>query len=405
MDATAAGAGLTDMACPTPTTGQAFLSGTLGYIDCQAQTIGSVGYQSLADPNSPISLALVSLLTIFIALIGIRMLLGQSFELRDGVIAAVKIGIVLVIATSWPAFRTVFYDVVLRGPAELAGTVSGATGLASEGLTARLQAVDDGIVALTTFGSGRAELIPSVTSMRAPPVTDDFALGFGRSAYLIGVIGATGLVRLSAGILLALAPLFAGFLLFDATRSAFAGWLRGLTAAAIGALALSLLLSVQLAIAEPWLSDVLARRAARIPTLAAPVELFVMMAAFALIGFTVIAAIARVAFAVHLPTQWLSRPDVQPSNVADRPALARAPSSPSSVMSSRAQTSRALAISDAVATQQRREATTANVAGSSGSAINRSATAGIRSPGISSSSSRRTRTRVSSSAARRDIRS
>ena len=105
--------------CPTFSTGDAFLSTLLLNIDCQAQTIGTTGYQALADPGSPIALVLTALLTIFIALFGLRLVLGETPTLRDGVMAAVKIGVVLLIATSWPAFPTVVFDVVVPGPPEV----------------------------------------------------------------------------------------------------------------------------------------------------------------------------------------------------------------------------------------------------------------------------------------------
>ena len=56
------------MACPSVTTGGQVLAETLSHLDCQAQTLGSFGFQSLAAPGSPASLALTGLLTLFIAM-------------------------------------------------------------------------------------------------------------------------------------------------------------------------------------------------------------------------------------------------------------------------------------------------------------------------------------------------
>jgi type IV secretion system protein VirB6 len=84
------------------------------------------------------------------------------------------------------------------------------------------------------------------------------------------IIGSFGLLRLAGGLFLALAPLFAGFLLFEATRFLFLGWLRALIAVALGSVGIAIVLGVELAIIEPWLTQVLSLRTARITTLAAP---------------------------------------------------------------------------------------------------------------------------------------
>ena len=59
--------------CTAPSSGSGFVSGALDFIDCQAQTIGEAGYQALAQPGSTVSLALTALLTIFVALFGVRL--------------------------------------------------------------------------------------------------------------------------------------------------------------------------------------------------------------------------------------------------------------------------------------------------------------------------------------------
>lgn len=284
------------MACPAIRTGEQFLAASLAHIDCQAQTIGAYGFGALADPGSPVSLALGSLLAVFVALFGIRLLLGYPIGGRDVVTDVVKVGIVLTLATSWPAWRVLGYDLVIAGPQDLARAIGLAAQLPGSAgdLAARLQNADAGIAALNSYGSGRLGVATG----------DWFQLGFARSAFLTGTLGPLALVRLATGILLAIAPLMAGLLLFGITRPIFAGWLKGLVMVFLSSLGLTLLLGTELALLEPWLQDALAKRAADYQTLDAPVEILVTTLAFALVSFLLPLVMAFVAF--HSES-WIAR--------------------------------------------------------------------------------------------------
>lgn len=349
--------------CTVPATGNVFLSGILHYIDCQAQAIGETGYQALASPGSTISLVLTALLTIFIAIFGIRMLMGHVPDMGEMVAAFLKIGVVLLLATSWAAYRVIAYETVLHGPAELVETIGSPSGLpgAEGGLVGRLQAVDDGVVAFVAAGTGRFDPVlasqdgsPPETLLKYTPIGDDFALGFARVAYLGATIGALALIRLAAGLMLALAPLFAGFLLFDSTRSLFMGWARMLVATALGALAVTVMLGVELGILEPWLANVLALRAAHYATPAAPTELLVITLAFAVALFGMIALGLRLAFGAQAPS-WLRERSRGFADGVRRWSGAQPLAE--AMRQDQALVSRAHIVADAVASVQRREAT------------------------------------------------
>lgn len=345
--------------CPPLATEGAFLSSLLNHIDCQGQTIGAAGYQALANPGSPIAIALTGVLTIFIALFGLRMVLGATPSLREGVLAVVKIGVVLVLATSWPAYRTVIYDVVVHGPAQLAQAVAGSSALpgAQGDLTHRLQRVDNAITRLTTLGSGRGDLTSQsplgpngvAAPMERAPISDDLALGSARIAFLSSITAAFALVHLGAGILLALAPLFAGLLLFDMARGLFLGWLRALIFTLLASVTLTIILGVELALLEPWLSQTLQLRAARVITAQAPIELLVLCLGFAVALAGTLGVILRLSFTTHVqfdlqklvPWQGL----VSPADSKRGSAAASGEAGPA----------RAVAVANAVAAAQRRE--------------------------------------------------
>ena len=420
------------MACQAITTDSPFLSGVLGYVDCQAQSIGEGGYHALAAPGSSVALVLTAMLTIFVALFGYRMLFGQVPDARDGVVAVGKLGVVLALATSWPAFRTLAYDVTMHGPAELASSIGGSAGLpgASGGLVARLQGVDNGLAELMILGTGKPPNMDEIvgpTQALTPqqqqqqlqhlqqmaqrpkwdPTRDATLLGESRTLFLTGAIGAFASVRVVAGLLLALGPLFAMFLLFDGTRGLFEGWVRGVGGAALGALATSIVLGVELAIMEPWLNDILVQRRADIPTPEVPIEMLVMTLVFVITLIVALIATARVARGFSLPPVWRAAPYRMIEAFRGRETQAAVVQADQPVVSD--QRSRAFGVADAVAASQRREAAAPppqpaqlGHRGSGGTqAVARDIPVAAAVP-LGQSYRRRTRGRVSASAGRRD---
>ncbi|WAC59776.1 type IV secretion system protein [Brevundimonas sp. SL130] len=325
------------MTCAPVQTGEPFLSSLLGHVDCQAQALGAIGYQTLASPSSPLSPVLTALLTIFIALFGLRLMLGEPPRLAAGVLSIAKIGIVITLATSWSAYSTVVYDVVVDTPGQLGAAIAGPTGLPDQDhdMVQRLQHVDNAIRRLTDLGSGRNDLesVPPAGSSPADPqrapIADDPAFGWSRVLFLSSVVGAAMAVRVTAGVLLALAPLFAGFLLFDFARGVFAGWLRALLFAVLGSLAINLLLGVQLAVMEPWLSQVLQLRQAKVVAGTAPIELLILCLMFAIGLIGSLAVLLKLAFTLHIPAtgvavvgEWLQSQRLRSPEPQTAPAWA-----------------------------------------------------------------------------------
>ncbi|TCM15082.1 type IV secretion system protein VirB6 [Novosphingobium sp. PhB165] len=339
------------MACPVVHTGEDFLANALAHIDCQAQAIGSYGYGALASPGSPVTIALTSLLTIFIALFGIRLLLGYPMATRDVVGDVLKVGIMLTLATSWPAWRVVGYDLVIHGPGQIAQVIGASAGLPGSAgdLAARLQNVDKGLAAFNTYGSGRLGVAQG----------DWFQLGFARSAYLVGTLGPLALVRLTAGFLLAVAPLMAGLLLFGITRGIFEGWARALVTTFLASMLLSVIYGVELALLEPWLQDALQRRAADVQTLDAPVEILVAALSFAVASLAGVFLMARLAFhsGFHFTAIF-----PEASERAEAPAAQRI----SMTTASGEEPSRAVTVAQAVTDNLRREERIANIARTEG---------------------------------------
>ena len=271
-------------ACAASAGGTGYIGSFSGFLDCRAEMLDTSAFGALSAPGSTLSLLLAGFLTIFVAIIGYNLLAGRNFTVRSGTMAMVKVGVVLTLATSWPAYKTLVYDVAVDGPAQLAAEIGRAAGMpGSDGtLVQRLDAADGALQQLAILGPGQLDF-GQAQSVTPPPTAgfDAFALGGSRILFLLSaLLGIVG-VRIVAALMLALGPYFIALLLFEGTRTLFDGWVRVLAGAALAALTVSLCLGFELALLEPWLSNVLARRVGgeALPTV--PTELFVTIGFFA----------------------------------------------------------------------------------------------------------------------------
>ncbi|MFN4096157.1 MAG: type IV secretion system protein [Sphingomonas sp.] len=417
------------MTCPGIVEGDAFVVSLLGAADCHARAVATLGYQALATPGSSASLLLTGMLTLFVAIWGYRMLLGETPGVRDGVVALAKVGIVLALATSWATYRPLAHDLVFGAPGELVAEVGGAAGLPGTlgDRAVRLGYVDRALVRLGEAGVGKREGNQQVMRQRningrnelvvenaqdPVGVIEPIALAASRVLFLISTLGGLVILRFAAAILLALGPIFVAFLLFDATRGWFAGWLRGLMGTMIASFGVAILLGIELALLEPWVASLVARRAGEQTISGAPVELLAVTAIFALAMLGSILFALKVATGLRLPEAWRAVPErinreveqlLQRRNPATTPAGEPA-----------AERSRAAAVADAVVAIQRREtggatpitaaalgAGLAPVRSNPGERVARDQTVAAPPP-LGQRATRRGRNRVTASAGRRD---
>lgn len=347
------------MACPAIITGDRFVSRLIEHIDCQSRYLGSYGYEALGQSGSTASLVVTGLLTLFVALFGIRLLFGPTPAARDVVLDVLKIGIVLTLAFSWPAFRTVIHDAVLDAPAEIAGTMGGSlVAPQNAGLTDRLQQADSAMVRLTELGTGRqiGQFVDSEdpgSRFGGVAIEDDGGFGYARVVWIAGLIGSLALLRIAGGLLLAFAPLAAALLLFEATRGLFSGWLRGLVLALVGMVAVTIATAVELSVLEPWLADALRLRMLGYAAPSAPTELLAMTLAFTLVKLGMIWLMGRIAW----QRGWLTLPAI-PVIAMRGPGAMPAPAG--STSDTRALPSRAERISQSMETTLRRETSTSS---------------------------------------------
>lgn len=239
--------------CPAGIAPETLARDVLASADCLIAEQVRQGYAALLAPGGSFVTALTIGLTIYVAIFGYRLMLGLSrFTLGEVVPHFIKIGIVLALATSWPSYQVLVFDLLFNGPLEVANLVTqqaagGGVGGGSGDVLAGLQAVFD---RLTDYASDAWAQVtvpvaatapdmlpgipatPSVTAL--PPLP--FSLGAPQfvaallwlsALLLLGMsVGVLLVARIILALLLLLGPLFIALALFRATRGFAEGWLR-----------------------------------------------------------------------------------------------------------------------------------------------------------------------------------
>jgi type IV secretion system protein VirB6 len=228
-------------------------------VDCNTRSFARLGYESLAAANSPFQTALTVALTIYVAVIGYRLLFGEGARLTDGPMIALKIGAVLALVTSWSLFQTLVFDLAERAPVEIAALISAPMrghALAADPV-AGLQASYD---QLRETANAFAHPPKSVSDhAQADYATASTALSTAADGLFIASAGLISVMMIAIGLLTATGPLFIATFLFFETRGLFVGWVRALAASAFGLLSGWSLTVLMLHAVDPWmdkLSDV-----------------------------------------------------------------------------------------------------------------------------------------------------
>lgn len=223
-------------------------------VDCNTRGFARLGYESLAAANSPFQTALTVALTIYVAVIGYRMLFGDGARLADGPVIALKIGAVLALVTSWSLFQTLVFDMAEQAPLEIAAVISApmrAHSLAADPVGGLQTAYDQ----LKDTAEAFAKPPKSVDEHgQADYTTAAEALGLAANGLFVASAGLISVLLIAIGLLTATGPLFISMFLFFETRGLFVGWVRALAASAFGLLSAWSLTILMLHAAEPWLN-------------------------------------------------------------------------------------------------------------------------------------------------------
>ncbi len=385
MNAAPAGQNRVTVACTLPDGDIGVALRLSGFLQCQAPALGENGFQALA--GGPMAAGMLSgLVTIFVALIGYRFILGTVPDLRDGIGWAVRLGMVLILATGWPAFQTLIYRVAIDAPQELGAVLLPATGLPSDDLDTRIQQAYDTIrLGSTTNQPSLAQPAPEAAAgqpqIQTPGVglqqqTPSYA-PLGQAAlpqtaswFVVSTLGITGALRLAAGFLLAVGPLAIMALLFDATLGLFVGWIRGLAGAALALLGATIVTVLDLLLVESELAHL--QSVERGVSIIDPQGLTTIVLAFTLVMLAAIWAAAKTAGGFRLSfarAHAAPRDNAQPSSSERFTTLSIAEAAVQQGIGGAAAPIRAQSVADALAGSVRREQVSISTGGQSTSGV------------------------------------
>lgn len=391
------------VACSAPSIDLPLVLRTASYVDCHAQALAANGPSALAAGALGAPL-LTGLITICVALLGYRLLLGRRLDVASATSQALRVGAVIALATASPAYDSLIYSVAIRAPAEIANDLLPAAHITGgQTLMLRLQRIYDRITAkpLDMSSTAPADTAAAPGPMPSPMVdTDEIARGAAGALLLATSLGSWLALRLGIALLVAIGPLPILGLLFGATQGLFMGWARTLLGMVLASAALPLVLIMEVVLLESML-----------PSAETAAPIFALVATFAVITLALIFICGRTVRAMRLPSGWKDRRLVVPPGEAPVMTPAVGGGAGQYDAAARHGRSRAQGVADAVvAVDRRRVMSHAAAASASASAavlaaggerpdLELSASAG---PIPASSVHRRSAARRSASATRRD---
>lgn len=242
--------------CGTRTAELGLVKDLLTSTDCHVHTLTQIAYGAISGPESEFPLILTALMTIAVAVFGLRLLLGFSpLRIGDMALTAIKFGIVLALATSWPLYQRLVLEVLFHGPEQLGisllAKLHGAGfGVRHDPFAGLQQAYDQMRKAAALFRQAATGSAPASVDISSAVMS----LTVSSWVVLFANLGLVLVAKIMLGLLTALGPLFAGLLLFEATRGMFEGWLRAVLAFSLLPLVTILALVLQLVLLEPHLN-------------------------------------------------------------------------------------------------------------------------------------------------------
>jgi len=288
--------------CTAPTS-DGLAARLLADTDCQSFGLVERGYLALSQPGGPVAVLLTGLLVLAVAFFGYRLLLGRGLMLVDVVSLVIKIGVVLLLATSWEAWQAVAYDSLARAPVRVAAEML--TGLNATDPITGLQAALDGLEQASIGYRTRAGI---ASPLVGGPAASAMTLTVSSYFLTLSILGLLVIARILLALLLAITPLIAGFILFNATRGMATRWLAAMVTTAIVPMFVLVLAAVELSILNPMITRLLSEQALERFENEAVTPIGLVTIIFALSMLAAVWAGSKIASGIRLPGAAKSAP-------------------------------------------------------------------------------------------------
>ncbi len=261
--------------CPAPSPDDPLVRSLLGSVDCNVQAAVQTGYATLFQQTGMFASLLTVLMTLYVALVGYRLLLGRSqLNISEMALTAVKLGAVIALTTQWGVYQALVYHFLFFGPQQIANGIL--HGLHSNGvvvggdvfdglqraftdLTSFSPATPPGApatAAATAAGAPAAPGVGGISTLLSKAGFDAALLLVSAVVLLLSSLGVLLASKIVLGLLLATGPIFIAFLLFESTQGLFEGWLRASIGFAFAPFSTTLLLGLALTLLDPSLQQI-----------------------------------------------------------------------------------------------------------------------------------------------------
>jgi type IV secretion system protein VirB6 len=269
--------------CPTfDGAGPSGIAEALRVVDCMSGEAASFAFARLFGTDALLGQALTAALTLYIGFYAIGLLTGRtSLSLSSLTPRMMTLGIALTFATSWVAYQSVIWNLLVGAPDQIASLLIGTNGSATSLFADRL----DKIFVVVAQAAAATEAATKGLTDTGSIASGPDLLWLSALLLLLGTVGVLLVARIALAAMLALGPIFIICGLFEGSRGLFEGWLKAAVLFALTPLLAVLIGGATIALLSPML-DSLAAAGGQVP-LRLTTTLFLAAAVYcALMGVT-----------------------------------------------------------------------------------------------------------------------
>jgi len=248
--------------CPTfGDGGPSGIAEALRVVDCMSGEAASFAFSRLFGSDALLGQALTLALTLYIAFYAIGLLTGRtSLSVSSLTPRMMTLGIALTFATSWVAYQSVIWNLLVGAPDQIASLLIGSPGSATSLFADRLDTIFGVVAQAAALTEVSTTGLQQSTSIASGPDL----LWLSALLLLLGTVGVLLVARIALAAMLALGPIFIICGLFEGSRGLFEGWIKAAVLFALTPLLAVLIGGATIAMLSPML-DSLAAAGGQVP--------------------------------------------------------------------------------------------------------------------------------------------